>query len=242
MLGELTAAHPGGGLQLDGLMPIGRLDEQSEGLLLLTTDGSLSFAITNSKGRIEKEYLAQLDGYLSDEALKALREGVGITKKVGSGGFVNQDAEFEESTGFDMSDDDDEDNDDNSNKIPLTRGENGGRGATRGGIQSARCSPHLAVPVAVERLAEPPDLPERRWPIKHRGPTSWCRITLTEGKYRQVRRMTAAVGHPTLRLVRVRVGPVELGKLRPGQLRTLGHEEVSAIWAQAGKGSGANVA
>ena len=76
-------------------------------------------------------------------------------------------------------------------------------------------------PAKVEMVEEPPALPERAAPIRFRKnvPTGWLRLTIREGRNRQVRRMTAAVGHPTLRLVRVGVGPVVLGELTPGQWR-----------------------
>jgi len=76
-----------------------------------------------------------------------------------------------------------------------------------------------------------PDLPQRPVPIRFRKsvPTAWIRITLREGQNRQVRRMTAAVGHPTLRLVRIAVGPVTLGDLKPGQWRELDDVEVAGL-------------
>ncbi len=86
-------------------------------------------------------------------------------------------------------------------------------------------------PAEVERLVEPPVLPERPVPIRFRKsvPTAWLRMSLREGRNRQVRRMTAAVGHPTLRLVRVAIGPVELGGLIPGQWRELDAAEHQAL-------------
>jgi pseudouridine synthase len=85
----------------------------------------------------------------------------------------------------------------------------------------------------VELLAATPSLPDRSVPIRFRKnvPTAWLRLTIREGRNRQVRRMTAAVGHPTLRLVRVAIGPVSLGDLSPGQWRELSTDEIGAMHA-----------
>ncbi len=148
----------------DGVMSIGRLDEKSEGLLLLSTDGGLSDAVNRSG--VEKEYCAQLDGTITDQAIALLQKGVVI-------------------------------------------GLDGKKYRTR--------------PCMAKRLVPPPDLPEPDKSIRlgrHR-PTSWIGITLTEGKFRQVRKMTAAVGFPTLRLVRIRIGGIYLNKLRPGTVQAI---------------------
>ena len=144
-----------------GIMSIGRLDEKSEGLLLLTTDGKMSDYINSVK--IEKEYYAQVDGIVSQEAVKELSEGVGI-------------------------------------------GLNGTKYKTK--------------PSKVFVLDGMPNLPVRSKKIRdnRHGPTSWVSITLTEGKFRQVRKMTSAVGLPTLRLVRVRVGDIQLNKMQVGDV------------------------
>jgi 23S rRNA pseudouridine2457 synthase len=86
-------------------------------------------------------------------------------------------------------------------------------------------------PAQVEMVAEPPALPDRSVPIRFRKSvaTAWLRLTIHEGRNRQVRRMTAAVGHPTLRLVRVAIGPVSLGALAPGQWRKLSPDEIKAL-------------
>jgi 23S rRNA pseudouridine2457 synthase len=148
----------------EGTMAIGRLDEHSEGLLLLTTDGVMSERIRDRK--IEKEYYAQLDGLISDEAVEQLKSGVEI------------------------------------------------------GIRDVK---YLTKPCSVLKLDMPPDFPPRTKKIRddRHGPTSWVSITLTEGKYRQIRKMTAAAGFPTLRLVRVRVGNIKLGNLKAGEVREL---------------------
>jgi 23S rRNA pseudouridine2457 synthase len=145
----------------EGTMAIGRLDEPSEGLLLLTTDGQFSEYIRSSK--VEKEYLAQVDGVVPEEAIKQLQEGIEITSESGL---------------------------------------------------------YKTIPCKVELIDSEPNLPPRAKRIRdeRHGPTSWISIILTEGKYRQVRKMTAAVGCPTLRLVRVRIGEIELGKMQPGNL------------------------
>jgi 23S rRNA pseudouridine2457 synthase len=148
----------------DNLMAIGRLDEKSEGLLLLTTDGKLSSHIT-SHG-IEKEYCAQVNGEITDEAIKKMQQGVEI-------GFKGQ--------------------------------------------------KYITKPCVVTKLANKPGFPERIKKIRadRHGPTSWISVTLTEGKFRQVRKMTSAVGYPTLRLVRVRIGKLLLGKLKIGEVKEL---------------------
>jgi len=143
----------------DNTMSIGRLDEHSEGLLILTTDGKMSEYIRSKK--IEKEYFVQVDGNITPEAITQLREGVEI---------------------------------------------------------SVDKQPYLTKKCAARLITEIPDFPERARKIRdeRHGPTSWASVTLTEGKFRQVRKMTAAVGFPTLRLVRVRIGEVKLDGLDAG--------------------------
>ncbi|SDX15223.1 23S rRNA pseudouridine2457 synthase [Lutibacter oricola] len=145
----------------EGTMAIGRLDEPSEGLLLLTTDGKASEFIRSSK--IEKEYYAQVDGVITSKALKNLKNGVEISTDTGK--YITK-----------------------------------------------NCS--------VYNLEKTPILPARAKKIRdeRHGPTSWVSITLTEGKYRQVRKMTAAVGFPTLRLVRVRIGEFSINNMQPGEV------------------------
>ena len=143
----------------EGIMAIGRLDEDSEGLLLLTTDGRTSELVRGRK--IEKEYYAQVDGLIDAAAIAQLQSGVEI------------------------------------------------------GIHNVR---YVTTPCEARRLDPAPSFAPRTRKIRddRHGPTSWVSITLTEGKYRQVRKMTAAVGFPTLRLVRVRVGEICLGELAAG--------------------------
>ena len=149
-----------------GVYPVGRLDRDSEGLLLLTDDGPLAHRLTDPRHEHPKTYLAQVEKVPGEEALMALRGGIKLAD-----------------------------------------------GPTR--------------PVEADLLTEEPELPERPVPIRFRKnvPTAWLRLVLREGRNRQVRRMTAAIGHPTLRLVRVAVGPIVLGDLRPGEWRDLTPEE-----------------
>ena len=158
----------------EGTMAIGRLDEQSEGLLLLTTDGQVSETIRSRN--IEKEYYSQVDGLITDEAIENLQHGVEI------------------------------------------------------GIREVK---YQTKPCKVFRLEKDPAFEPRTRKIRdeRHGPTSWISITLTEGKYRQVRKMTAAAGFPTLRLVRVRIGNILLGDLIAGEVRNVENlsELVTAI-------------
>ena len=146
----------------EGIMAIGRLDQDSEGLLLLTTDGKTSMEVRSKK--VEKEYYAQLDGEITDTALEQLRCGVEI-------------------------------------------GVNGKK--------------YMTLPSLACRLVTAPEFSPRTKKIRdsRHGPSCWIAITITEGKFRQVRKMTAAVGFPTLRLIRVRIGNIELSDLLPGEVR-----------------------
>ncbi|RJS92477.1 pseudouridine synthase [Salinisphaera sp. Q1T1-3] len=144
-----------------GVYPAGRLDRDSEGLLLLTNNGRLNAKITQPRSHQSKTYWAQVDGAPDDDALAALAAGPTLSD-----------------------------------------------GPTR--------------PARVRRLT-PPTLWPRNPPVRYRKtvPTTWLEIVITEGRNRQVRRMTAAVGAPTLRLVRVAIGDWHLGDLAPGQWRPL---------------------
>ncbi|WP_423222416.1 pseudouridine synthase [Candidatus Amarolinea aalborgensis] len=155
-----AAARP----TLAGLFPVtdmyaaGRLDADSEGLLLLTNDGGLIHRLAQPSFKQPKTYLAQVERIPDEAALARLRQGVVI------------------------------------------------EGQT-------------TLPAQVELLSAPPALWERSAPIRFRQsvPTAWLRLVLTEGRNRQVRKMTAAVGFPTLRLVRISIGPFTIGDLQPGQ-------------------------
>lgn len=152
----------------------GRLDRDSEGLLLLTSDGALAHRITDPQQHLPKVYLVQVERIPDESALERLRRGVVLSGK-----------------------------------------------RTR--------------PVQARLLPENPLLPERPVPIRFRQnvPTAWLELTLHEGMNRQVRRMTAAVGHPTLRLVRIAVGPITLGELQPGRWRELTEKETTQIYRSA---------
>ena len=151
-----------------GTMAVGRLDQDSEGLLLLTTDGKLSARVTGR--RVAKEYYVQVDGSIAPAALARLQRGVRIT---------------------------------------------------------VEGQPYETLPGAARMLPPAPVPFPRGKPVRdaRHGPTSWVAVTIQEGKNRQVRKMTAAVGHPTLRLVRWRIGHLELADLPPGGVR-----EVSEAW------------
>lgn len=150
----------------------GRLDFDSEGLLLLTSDGWLIHRLSHPRYQHPKTYLAQVERVPDGAALDALRKGVSVRGR-------------------------------------------------------------RTAPARVELLPDEPRLPPRPVPIRFRKnvPTAWVRLVLTEGKKRQVRRMTAAVGHPTLRLVRVGLGPLALADLEPGAWRELTTEELEALRA-----------
>lgn len=138
-----------------GTMAIGRLDRDSEGLLLLTTDGKVSYEVLSNK--YEKEYYVQVDGVITEEAIEQLKKGIEIGLEV---------------------------------------------------------EKYLTKPCQASLINTPIDLPieNRRERDERHGPLSWASVTLKEGKFRQVRKMTAAVGFPTLRLIRVRIGNIHLEK------------------------------
>ena len=149
-------------IDLPGVYPAGRLDFDSEGLMLLTDDGDLQARISHPRHKMVKTYLAQVEGIPGPEALQALRRGVQLKD-----------------------------------------------GRTR--------------PAVAEVVDEPGWLWPRNPPIRQRKhiPTRWIRLEIREGRNRQVRRMTAAVGHPTLRLVRIAIGGWRLRGLRPGEYRKI---------------------
>jgi 23S rRNA pseudouridine2457 synthase len=160
-------------VHVPGVYPAGRLDLDSEGLVLLTDDGWLIHRLAHPRYQHPKTYLVQVERIPDAEALATLRQGVTVK-----------------------------------------------------GQRTA--------PAEVEYLPVRPDLPPRSKPIRARKtvPTAWLRIVLTEGRKRQVRHMTATVGHPTLRLVRVGIGPLEVGTLQPGEWRDLTLGELDALRGQ----------
>jgi 23S rRNA pseudouridine2457 synthase len=152
----------------------GRLDLDSEGLLLLTADGGLAHRLTDPEYKLPKVYLVQVERVPDAQAIEQLRHGV------------------------------------------VVRGRN-----TR--------------PAQVQLLEEPPLLWERPVPIRFRKSvqTSWLELTISEGMNRQIRRMTAAVGYPTLRVVRIAIGGLKLGDLLPGEYRGVNKEEIKALFTVA---------
>lgn len=146
-------------INVPDVYPAGRLDTDSEGLLLLTDDGQLQHRITDPKYKQKKVYWVQVEGVVDNSSLQQLRNGIIIQNK---------------------------------KTLP-----------------------------AEAKLIDPPALWPRMPPIRERRhiPTSWIELTIREGRNRQVRRMTAAIGNPTLRLIRVRIGQWKLGDLQPGQWR-----------------------
>jgi 23S rRNA pseudouridine2457 synthase len=154
----------------------GRLDQDSEGLMLLTSDGRLAHRITDPGHKLPKVYLVQVERVPAEDALACLRSGVVLN----------------------------------------------GRRTRRAGIRL---------------LPGEPELPERPVPIRFRKnvPTAWLQIVLREGVNRQVRRMTALVGHPTLRLMRIAIGPITLDDLLPGRWRELSQGEMDRLWRWDGE-------
>ena len=159
-----------GFVPVPGVYPVGRLDRDSEGLLLLTDDGPLQHRLTDPRYEHPRTYWAQVEGIPSEDALRQLEGGVHI--------------------------------------------------------QDYRTRPAKA------RVLHPqPDVPPREPPIRVRKsiPDTWIELILTEGRNRQVRRMTAAVGHPTLRLIRTAIGEVRLGTLASGVWRDLTPQELRLL-------------
>jgi len=151
-----------------GVYAAGRLDYDSEGLLLLTNAGHLIHRLTDPRYKLPKTYYVQVEGMPTEAALKQLRQGVVIKG-------------------------------------------------------------YRTLPCQARQLEGAPALPLREKPVTPHGPTAWLEIILREGKKRQIRHMTAAVGLPTLRLVRVAIGPITLAGLAPGQWRDLSSAERAAL-------------
>jgi len=147
-------------IKIKNVYPAGRLDRDSEGLLVLTDDGKLQNQISSPKHKMQKTYWAQLENEISDDALQQLRTGV----------LLND---------------------------------------------------GITLPAEAKRINKPKQLWPRDPPIRSRKniPTCWIELKLSEGRNRQVRRMTAATGFPTLRLVRAAIGPWQLDDLKPGEYK-----------------------
>ncbi len=145
-----------------GTMAVGRLDADSEGLLLLTTDGKVSNQVRSRE--VEKEYYVQVDGEITHEAIEQLKKGVEISQK--------------------------------------------GKKYKTLPCEAARLDPAPVYEPGTRKIRS-----------DRHGPTSWLKVTITEGKFRQIRKMTAAVGFPTLRLIRVRIGNITLDQMVPGEVK-----------------------
>jgi 23S rRNA pseudouridine2457 synthase len=159
-----------------GLYPAGRLDYDSEGLVLLTDEGRLQHRLSHPRWKVEKTYYAQVENIPDAAALDALRSGVQL-------------------------------------------------------------SDGITQPARAELVDEPTWLWPRNPPIRYRKaiPTQWIALTIREGRNRQVRRMTAAVGHPTLRLIRWSVGPWTLSGLQPGESRRVPAQEIGRFLLRRGR-------
>lgn len=151
------------------IYPVGRLDYDSEGLLLLTNDNRLKQRLLEPEFGHKRTYWVQVEGEITEEAISKLEKGVMI---------------------------------------------------------SVNGKKHKTKPAIAKKLDREPELPERDPPIRYRAniPDSWLSLTLTEGKNRQVRRMTAAVGYPTLRLVRYSIEKLTIDGMMPGEYRVLGKD------------------
>jgi len=151
--------------------PVGRLDYDSEGLLIITNDTSLNHKLLNPAFAHEREYWVQVEGDITEHAATQLWRGIQI---------------------------------------------------------SVDGRQHLTAPSVAAIFKSEPIVPERNPPIRYRKsiPVSWIKLILTEGKNRQVRKMTAAVGFPTLRLIRYRIGNITISDLNPGDYRDWSREEI----------------
>jgi len=156
-------------IKLPGIYPMGRLDRDSEGLLLLSNDGKLQAKISDPKYKMEKVYLVQVEGEITTAAIKSLMSGVML---------------------------------------------NDG----------------MTLPAKAQKLTEPLVWP-REPPIRFRknSPTSWLELRIKEGRNRQVRRMTASIGFPALRLIRKSIGPWKLGSIKSGEYR---HQKINLSQAK----------
>lgn len=216
-----------------GIMAIGRLDKDSEGLLLLTTDGKLSNAIC--RNGFEKEYWVQCMGVVSRQALARLQGGVEISLPSGSYTtlpckarrletqevvLVQEEEQVQEAiTACDGLAKKKRKFKGTCNKCGLRVGHKAADCTTTHSASTGGISNDTGIQASATHPL-PPGIPARIVSSCH-GPTSWVSICITEGKFRQVRKMTAAVGYPTLRLVRVRIGSITLDGMAVGQVQPL---------------------
>jgi 23S rRNA pseudouridine2457 synthase len=149
--------------------PVGRLDENSEGLLILTNDKSLNYKLLTPEFEHKRIYLVQLQGIVTTEALKQIETGITIALDAG---------------------------------------------------------PYTTKPCKVKQVKKPENLPPRAHPVSELLPTSWIELTLTEGKYHQVRKMTAGAGFPCIRLIRIAIEDIRLENMQPGDVRELKRDAV----------------
>ncbi|MES2398181.1 MAG: pseudouridine synthase [Bacteroidota bacterium] len=170
MISQFTSSHKKKCLDLldftfpKDVYPLGRLDENSEGLLILTNDKSLNFKLLNPEFEHKRIYLVQLQGIITAEAIKQIEIGITIALDAG---------------------------------------------------------PYITKPCKVKQVKKPENLPPRGHPISELLPTSWIELTLTEGKYHQVRKMTAGAGFPCIRLIRIAIEEIRLESMQPGDVREL---------------------
>lgn len=154
-------------IPFEGIYSAGRLDYDSEGLLVVTADGGLIKKLTDPSQHVEKTYLVQVEGEYLREKLDEMEKGI----------------EFKD-------------------------------------FRSKPCK---------AMWINPPELDEKRKPVTPHGPTFWLRIQIAEGKRHEVRKLTAAIGYPCLRLIRVAIGKIGIGELKPGEWRELSKEEIRKL-------------
>ncbi len=175
MISQFTSTHKKKCLDLldfsfsKDVYPVGRLDENSEGLLILTNDKSLNFKLLNPVFEHKRIYLVQLQGIITPEALKQIESGITIAQEDG---------------------------------------------------------PYTTKPSKIKQVKKPVNLPPRAHPISDLLPTSWVELTLTEGKYHQVRKMTAGAGFPCIRLIRIAIEGIRLENMQPGDIREIKRDAI----------------
>lgn len=175
MISQFTSTHKKKCLDSLGFIfpkdvySLGRLDENSEGLLILSNDKSLNFKLLNPEFEHKRIYHVQLQGIITSEAMKQMETGVTIALEAGA---------------------------------------------------------YHTKPCKVKKIKQPENLPLRAHPVSENLPTSWIELTLTEGKFHQVRKMTAGVGFPCIRLIRIAIEDIRLEQMQPGDVRELKQDAV----------------